>query len=206
MPVLTELQRDALTEAFNLGMGAAAAALSEMVDEEVALCAPSLEFVKKADAAAMLNSRSLNGVSGVTQRFSGPFEGQAMLLFAGDKSLELVRSLLLNTAPLDRLTEFEEDALNEIGNIILNAGLSSLGNMFEQEIHSGLPLYFHGSFDELLELYDQAEEGLDMLMLLRIDFRLDKHEVEGYVVFLLSMGSVKRVVQLIDRFLEKIPT
>ena len=206
MPVLTELQRDALTEAFNLGMGAAACALSEMVDEEVVLCAPSFEFLKKADAVAMLNSRSLDSVSGVTQRFSGPFEGQAMLLFAGDKSLELVRSLLQNTAPLDRLTEFEEDALNEIGNIILNAGLSSLGNIFEQEIYSDLPVYFNGSFDELMGLHDRTDEGLDTLMLLRIDFRLAKREIEGYVIFLLSMGSVNRVVLLIDRFLEKITT
>lgn len=204
MVVLTELQKDALTEGINLGMGVAAAALSEMVNEEVVLSAPKLTFMSKDEAVEYLAGRSSGSVSGVAQIFSGALNGQAMLLFAGDKSLELVRLLLQDTVPLDKLTEFEEEALNEIGNIILNAGVSSLGDMFKQEIQSDLPIYLHGHFADLLTLGRGAEAVGDAVLLLRVDFRLDRHAVEGYVVFLLNVQSVKELAANIDRYLASI--
>lgn len=44
---LNELQQDMLTELFNIGMGNAAAALSEMVSEEVLLSIPQISFMEK---------------------------------------------------------------------------------------------------------------------------------------------------------------
>jgi len=55
LQVLDELQQDALTEVFNVGMGSAAASLSEMVGEEVQLTVPEISFVNKEDAILLLS-------------------------------------------------------------------------------------------------------------------------------------------------------
>ena len=48
---LNELQEDMLTELFNLGMGNAASALSEMVSEEILLSIPKISFMEKSELA-----------------------------------------------------------------------------------------------------------------------------------------------------------
>lgn len=204
MKILNDLQQDMLIEAFNLGMGKAAASLSEMVQEEVLLSVPDIVFMNKANAANELSNQSAGNVSGVSQDFSGPFGGEALLLFPVEKSLELVRLLLQNTVPLENLTEFEEEALNEIGNIILNAGLSSLANLFGQEIKTELPYFRQGSCKEMLRVTDESSTTEDVVLLLRVDFKLKKHAVDGYVVFLLDMVSIKSLAESIDQYLSSL--
>jgi len=204
MQALTELQKDMLTETFNLGMGRAAAALSEMVQEEVLLSVPEIVLMNKTDAARELNKQCSGNVSGVSQDFSGPFHGEALLLFPIEKSLELVRLLLQDTVPLESLTEFEEEALNEIGNIILNAGLSSLADLLSQEIKSELPAFRQGSCEEMLHINNGESNKDELVLLLRVDFEIEKHSLDGYVVFLLDMQSSQALTDNIDAYLESL--
>ncbi|MBL1277952.1 MAG: chemotaxis protein CheC [Ectothiorhodospiraceae bacterium] len=204
METFGDLQKDLLAEAFNLGMGRAAASLSEMVHEEVLLSAPEIVFMNKADAAKELGRQSSGDVSGVSQDFSGSFGGEAMLLFPIEKSLELVRLLLQDTVPLENLTEFEEEALNEIGNIILNAGLSSLADLFKQEIQTELPSFRQGSCEDLLQVNTNTPSDNESVLLLRVDFKLEKNAVDGYVLFLLDIQSTEALIDNINIYLKSI--
>lgn len=202
MTILNELQQDALTEAINQGIGIAAASLSEMVNEEILLSVPEISFITKADAIAMLHDKTSEHVSGVSQNFSGPFNGQALLLFPVTKSLELVRLMLQDTVPMEQLTEFEEEALNEIGNIILNAGLGSLADMLGNEITSSLPVFRQGSCDRIMG--DDSDNKNEIVLFLRVAFNIESHKVDGYVIYLLDVRSIDDLVIHIDRFLEQI--
>lgn len=201
MPKLNELENDLLTEAFNLGMGKAAAALSEMVREEVSLSVPEISFMSKADAVLALERSSPGNMSGVSQKFNGLFNGEAILLFPEEKSLELVRLLLQDTVPLENLTELEEEALTEIGNIILNAGLSSLADLFKLEIQTDLPEFRKGSCQHILYVNESITKNEDEVLLLRVDFKLEKHAVNGYVIFLLDAQSSQKLIEKINQFL-----
>jgi chemotaxis protein CheC len=59
---LSELQHDALVEIFNIGVGQAARAMSEIVSEEVTMSVPSIRFLNRADAAAMLGNNDTHRV------------------------------------------------------------------------------------------------------------------------------------------------
>jgi len=202
--ILNELQQDVLTEVFNMGMGSAAASLSEMVGEEVQLTVPEISFVNKYDAIQLLSEQAVGDVSGVSQEFSGPLGGVAMLMFPIDKSLEIVRLLLQDTVSLDKLTEFEEEALCEIGNIIINSGLSSLADVFEQEMQSSLPVFSQGSCEEVMNGKGVNEKKIDIVMFLKVDFKIEKNATNGYVVYLLDVNSIKNLTENIDRYLNKL--
>lgn len=45
MNKLTDLQRDALLEIFNIGVGNAANSMSKLIDEEISLSVPKLQIV-----------------------------------------------------------------------------------------------------------------------------------------------------------------
>lgn len=205
MAALSELHHDAMTEAFNVGMGSAGAALSEMVGEEVQLSVPYLSVLSRQEAADLLGRKVSGEVSGALQRFAGSFSGLAMLLFPEDKSLSMVRLLLRDAVPLEGLTEFEEEALLEIGNIILNAGLSSLADLFQSEISSDIPCFMQGAPNDVLRGCGDcsASELLDQVVFLRVDFRLESHAVDGYVIFLLEVQGSRGLADNIERYLQR---
>jgi len=202
--ILNELQQDALTEVFNLGMGAAAASLSEMVGEEVQLTVPEIVFVNKEDAIRLLSSQASGDVSSVSQDFNGPLGGIAMLMFPIDQSLEIVRLLLRDSVSLDKLTEFEEEALCEIGNIILNSGLSSLADIFEEEMQSGLPIFSQGTCDDVMNAKHIDDKNIDIVMFLHVDFKIEKHATNGHVIYLLDVNSIRNLTRNIDAYLDKL--
>ena len=202
MNLLNDLQLDALTETINLGIGNAASALSQMVNEEIILSVPQISFVSKNDAISLLNKNENLSVSAVSQDFDGPFNGKALLLFPVSKSLELVRLMLQDTVPMDELTEFEEEALNEIGNIILNSGLSSISDIFGEEITSGLPIFSQGHCETVIN--DKQSDNADVVLFLHVAFNIESKNIDGYVVYLLDLDSIDNLAAKIDRYLEKI--
>ncbi|NJO17669.1 MAG: hypothetical protein HC877_18615 [Thioploca sp.] len=134
---LTELQQDAIVELLNIGMGVAARSLSEMVNEEISLSIPNLEMLSRQSAATHLNGESPITIAAVKQCFKGAVWGEALLLFPQDKSLELVQ-LLMKGVPHEMLNELAQDALVEIGNIILHACLASLANLLAIDLNSDI--------------------------------------------------------------------
>jgi chemotaxis protein CheC len=194
---LTPLQHDAITELLNIGMGQAAASLSEMVGEEVKLSVPSVELLLRHIAAEQIELYSKSQVAAIKQHFNGPFWGDAFLLFDEDKSLELVKILIKEDLPIEILKELERDALLEIGNIILNSCLASLANVLAHELHSELPVFLLGSADEILK----GNKSNEIVMFLRMDFSLKTKEIDGYVAFVLEIPSIERFIRSVDVYL-----
>jgi chemotaxis protein CheC len=196
---LTELQRDAITELLNIGMGQAANSLSEMVGEEVELSVPSLELLTRQSVAERLHRESPKRIVAVKQNFQGPFWGEALLLFPEEKSLALVRALIKQEVPLEVLIELEQDALTEVGNIILNACLSSLANILTADLMSELPKYLTGTAFEVLNA-DKARTQ-EVVMFLRMDFALHSQDIDGYVAFILEIPSIENFKEDVDKYL-----
>lgn len=196
---LSELQYDALVEIFNIGVGHAAASMSSMVGEEVTLSVPSISFQNRSDASAMLGGGGERRICGVTQHFEGAFKTEAILMFPEEKSLEIVRMMVGETIPLDELSEMEQEAMSEIGNIILNSCVGTLADIFGSELHGSLPVYLVGTSEEILRATGQDEAST--VLMLHIDFILQKKEVHGYVAFLLDVSSLHDLRQHIDKYL-----
>jgi chemotaxis protein CheC len=99
MVELSELQHDALVEIFNIGVGQAARAMSEIVNQEVTMSVPSIRFLNRADAAAMLGRDETMRVCGISQHYEGAFTTDAILMFPEDKSLDIVRMMVGESVP-----------------------------------------------------------------------------------------------------------
>lgn len=201
---LTELQRDAVTELLNIAIGHAASALNEMVEEEVRLSVPFIDFVGRTEAAERLQKASPedNRSIAVKQHFDGQFYGDVMLIFPERKSLDLVRSIMGDAVPLESMTELEQEALMEVGNVILNACLGSMANQLSQRIESSLPIYVRGNGRKILEVGDEADlpRG-DLVMFLHVDFALQKRDIYGYVAFVMDIASAQSFRDLIDEYM-----
>ena len=200
---LSELENDALVEIFNIGVGHAAAAMSEIVNEEVTMSVPSITFLNRADAAALLGSKKDGErICGVSQHYDGAFATEAILMFPEDKSLEIVRLMVGDAMPLQELTEMEQEAMSEIGNIILNSCVGTLANLFDSDLHGSLPVYHVGTSAEILSVCN--EQGNDVVLMLHIDFVLSKHQIHGYVAFVLDLSALHDLKDQVSRYLAKV--
>lgn len=196
---LSELQKDAICEMLNIGMGQAAASLSSIINEEIKLSVPTVELLSRQEAANIISSDPQRRIASVKQHFEGPFWGDALLLFPQDKSLQLVRALVKEELPAELLSELEQDALTEVGNIILNSCLSSFANVLMHEVTSDLPLFISGSALEVLYTTQPLEH--DVVMFMRVEFNTHTQNISGYVAFLLEIPSIAQFKIRIDQYL-----
>lgn len=198
MHELSELQRDGLGEIFNIGVGRAAASLSQIVNDEVMLSAPSVQLLQAQEAGTLLADFDPGKLSAVSQDFTGPFESRAILVFPESNALEIVRLMVGPHLTVEELSEFEQEAMCEIGNIILNACMSSLADLFRVSFSSTLPTHRYGRAGNL-DCFEKSPEGV--ILVLQVDMTVQQRRIQGHIVFLLSVASMSSLLELLDRFL-----
>lgn len=203
MNSLSELHLDALSEVFNVGAGRAAASLSDIVGEEVRLSVPSVEIRKSAEIDVSIMGSQSDRFGAVHQTFEGSFEAEAILLFTEEHALEIVRDMMGSQISLEDLAEFEQEAMCELGNIILNACLSAMADMLGIELTCSLPGYTVATTDDLLHRINEEAEN-PYVLLLHIDLTIEKRHTQGHLIFLLSSTSLKNLIVQIEQFLGSI--
>jgi chemotaxis protein CheC len=197
---LTELEHDALVELFNIGVGQAASAMSEIVNETVTMSVPAISFLTRAAAAKLLASRSTgNGrLCGISQHYSGAFETEAVLMFPEEKSQEIVRLMVGESMPLAELSAMEQEAMSEIGNILLNSCVGALANLLGHELQGSLPAYHVGYSDDILALSGSGETAV---LMLHIEFVIERQQIAGDVAFIMDMTALQDLKQHVTAFL-----
>lgn len=200
---LEDLERDALTELVNIGVSRAASGLRQMVGRQVLLSVPSVEVVSRTAAAALIRERETGPLIAVRQDFHGAFEGQALLIFPEQNSIELVRSVTGDELEPEQLSEMEDEALTETGNIVLNSCLATMANMLARPLEMSLPRVFRGGSDSLFVLGDDAgEEGV--VLFLYINFSISERDIRGYIAMLMDLPSLQALRNLIAEFIERV--
>ncbi|MCD8514657.1 MAG: chemotaxis protein CheC [Burkholderiaceae bacterium] len=198
---LTELELDALTEVFNMGVGQAADALSQLAGEPVALSIPLVQLLSKQEIVRQLTNDDDRRVSAVRQGFQGDIVTDAILMFPAEQSLQLVQIMVGGEVPLEDLGEMEQEALAEIGNILLNAVVASVADNLDIALDGSLPEVELGIIsDVLLDGRDVTEP----LLSLQVRFAIASRHIEGYLAFLLDMQSSGLLEQKVAAFLKKL--
>jgi chemotaxis protein CheC len=188
-------QTDAIAEVFNVGVGHAAAVLSEMVGQEVVMTLPGIQIIKRAALASILPA-SETPVSSIYQNFDSQFgRGRALLAFPEASSLKLVEILVGNQG-IGELTNLEQEALTEVGNIVLNACLASLSTMLGSEMATSVP-QFH-SLAQWSDLLASEEDSADAVLMLSIQFDLKDQAINGRLMFLLGLRQLRLLTEALE--------
>ena len=200
---LTEYQLDALTEIFNIGAGRAAASLSDIVGDEVMLSVPRVEFYRADQINATVLSLTSARLGSVKQEFNGPFNMAASLLFTEERALEIVQEMIGSQVQMEDLVEYEQEAMCEVGNIILNACLSAVADMLGISFESTLPEYSSDVPDVVIGRI-VSDTSNPMMLILHMNMLIEKRHSQGKLIFWLSSSSLDGLIFHLDRFLSGI--
>ena len=198
---LNELELDALTEVVNIGVSRAAASLRDMVGEQVFLSVPSVAITSPARAAELIGERESSVLVAVRQGFQGEFSGAALLIFPERNSLELVRAVAGGHLSLEDILELEQEALAEIGNVILNGCMATVANLLQRRLIISLPEILTGSAEDLFKKSPSLLR--DVVLFIHIDFSLKGRELNGYLAMLMDVPSLEALKVLVDEFIRR---
>lgn len=135
---LSEELRDMFKEVFNIGVGKAAASLSEMLSHSIAMGIPDLYFLNEESFDDYVSEKKDRYVC-VVQRIHGDLEGMGSLSFPLHNGKTLVDNMLNVTSSRREFGVMEIEAIQEVGNIIINAIGSAFGNVIGLRIEYEVP-------------------------------------------------------------------
>jgi chemotaxis protein CheC len=198
MNALTEFEQDALTEIFNIGVGVAAAALYEMTGRHVPVSVPVIEMTSQQLARQHFLDRESRQLCVIGQAYVGEFSTEAVLMFPAENRQHLVRMMVGNELPEAELEALAQDALGELGNIVLNAVISQLASSLSMHLEGSLPavsvMDASAVFTRTMGGADTHDDAAPVLALM-IDFELSAQRVGGYLAFLLDDDSSQKLLQ-----------
>jgi chemotaxis protein CheC len=200
METLSELHFNALCDIINIGTECAAQGLGEVIGEAVETSLPTVELVKLENTSTKTLLLESGQFGVVTQEFSGDLTGEVLMLFAEDDALRIVRSMMGTIIDLDVVREFENEAMCELGNIMINACLSSIADSLHIPIESSIPRYDIKSGDDIVG-YIKADSSQGFVLASHVDISVEQHPIQGKLFFLINAISLSDVVDEIDQFI-----
>jgi len=198
MKTLTAVQEDALVELLNIGFGRAAAALSQLTGHRVLLEVPHISLQAIDEVGGALERVVHGHVASVHQIFSGPVNGDALLILDEDGA-SMLKELLTNEPALPlSIDASAREVIAEVGNILLNACLGTFGNLLKVRVSFSVPHLTIESVGAILQSLTVSQEGLRYALVVHAGFRLRDAQVNGYLVIVLSVASLDRLIRAVD--------
>lgn len=188
---LSSLEIDTLREIGSIGTGNAATALSQMMNRPVRITLPEVRIMGYNEAIDWIGGPE-EVTAGVLVKMSGDVGG----IMLSVQKLELV-NLVLNSMlgesikTYDRLTDLEQSALVEIGNIMISTFINALSGLADVKIKVTVPAFAVDMQGAILTV-PMAEYGgmSDYLMAIGGNFVLDGKEVPCHLLLSPDLRSL----------------
>lgn len=190
------MQFDVLREIGNIGAGNATTALSQMINAKIDMKVPNVQLLEFKDLAEIVGGAE-NIVVGIVITLGDDIDGMMMFMMEQTAARHLVNSLM--GMPQDsgdkEFTEMELSALNEIGNIIAGAYLSSLSSLTSLTIAASIPYMAIDMAGAILSV-PAIEFGKigDKALVIETEFGDVLEDVNGYFILIPSLQSYSTIL------------
>ncbi|MFO1263275.1 MAG: chemotaxis protein CheX [Rhodoferax sp.] len=135
----------------------------------------------------------------------GDFATDAILMFPEEHQLHLTRMMVGDELPDAELPDVAQDALGELGNIVLNAVISNLASSLHMALEGSIPVVEFLTADEILvhrSTGDAVDDEAAPVLTLMIDFELSAQRVGGYLAFLLDSDSSQTLLRHLGAYIQ----
>ena len=191
------MEFDVLREIGNIGAGNATTALSQLVNSKIDMKVPKVELLEFKELSDIVGgAESL--VVGILLTIEGDIDGMMMFIVDKLSAHHIVDLLMSRGAQHLELRDFSEmdlSALQEVGNIITGAYLSSLSQLTNMKITSSVPYMSIDMAGAILSV-PAIEFGkvADKALLIQSQFGEEEKEVNGYFILIPSVDSYEKIM------------
>jgi chemotaxis protein CheC len=191
-------QIDILKELINIGVGRSVGMLNRMLRYHIDLQVPDVRILSPNELAVETQKLASEEMAAVEMGFSGRFRGTSALLFTSRSASTLV-SVLLDGDPVHStdLDMLRIGTLQEVGNIVLNGVMGSIGNILEETIDYSPPTFEEGKFENLV--LSKATSPKATVLLAQTHFTIRQVLIEGDIVIVFEVGAFDALLSLISK-------
>jgi chemotaxis protein CheC len=192
---LNSLQLDVLKELGNIGAGNAVTALSKMLNKRIEMDIPLVEILKFKEVAEVLGGADIP-VAGIYFRVDGDIAGNMMFILPLDSSKVLLNMLMGSYRQDEDFSEMDKSALEEIGNILAGAYISSLSTLTGMKLVISVPALAIDMVGAVLSvpLIQYGHMG-DSVMLIETHFSEGDKSVKGDFFLIPDVDSFEKLLK-----------
>jgi chemotaxis protein CheC len=193
---IDNMQYDVLREIGNIGAGNATTALSQMLNAKIDMKVPKVDLLEFRELSDIVGGAE-NLVVGILFTLDGQIEGMMMFMLEMEAARHLVNQLMggdMSNTSIE-FNEIEMSALNEIGNIIAGAYLSSLSTLTNILITASVPYMAIDMAGAILSV-PAIEFGKigDKALLIETEFGDEDIAVNGYFILIPTIDSYEAIL------------
>jgi chemotaxis protein CheC len=194
------MQLDALREIGNVGAGNAATALSQLISQRIHMSVPKVSVAPISDVPDLVGGPETL-VAGVFLRVFGKAPGSILFFMPRDSAYVLLDMLMQRTGrDHDLMTEMDESALKEIGNILAGAYLNALAHFTQITLLQSIPALAIDMAGAILSLIlIQLGQVGDYALVIETEFSAgdENDDVKGHFFLIPDPGSLRIILDAI---------
>jgi len=192
---LTEIQIDTIREISSIGMGNAATALSQMIDQMVNITVPTAFIIDVTRVAEVIGGEDLPVAAAYVQVI-GEARGHLVLIFPTDDVRKLINLIVPGADSDVTQDEMARSAVQEIGNILASSFLRSLAEMTQLNLLPTVPAVavdYAGSI--ITYVVASMYEITEQLVVVKTEFDVGGQRLGGHCVFVPEPGSLRIILR-----------
>jgi chemotaxis protein CheC len=192
-------QLDALREVANIGAGHAATALSQMIGETIMITVPTINVARLEEIPPQVAAPD-EPVAAVLMHMLGDLTGRTLLVFPRRTARRIAGLLLHRETALDELSEMEQSAIKEAGNILSSAYMNALSDFMGMMLIPSPPsLAIDMSTAVLTTAYLQFGSDKDYVFCVESEFVLDNidEHLRGFFLLLPDGASLHAILKAV---------
>jgi chemotaxis protein CheC len=190
-----------LQELINIGVGKGAEVLNTLLNRHVVLAVPEVTQVQQGALLDALGIDQTQALSCVQMGYKGSLEGVVQLIFPDEIAEELVCLIIGENYAVEEFDFIRQATLTEVGNIVINAVIGTLSNIFGFSLQYTLPSFRGGT---LAEIESQAEVAEAQLILVaRTKFTIQELSVVGNMVLFFTMPTDKDLEEALESYVNR---
>ena len=203
---MNESELDQLKEIFNVGAGQASTALSELTDKQVDVEFPQIKELDVSEIPRELGGRTetyatvLVNVKVIEDDKTKDRLGKLLLMIDKESAIRFADYLENDVYDTDRetmdeLTEHDESAMKETGNILTGACLAAMTQWVDLELKEGIPQIETDMLGATLDhiLVEMSQE-VDEALFFTTDFSFPE-EIEANFLFLFEPEGEHEILE-----------
>ncbi len=197
---LNDIQTDSLTELINIAFGLTAAKLSEISGHRIRLNPPTLSVRPWSIQGRELKSFVVGPITSIQQVFTGIISGHAILLLNCGDAARLSQLLVHEDVRSLNLGCSANDILLETGNMVLGSCLGLIGNLLDARFTFWPPRLDLDSIEHILSSMPVVGNEPQCAIVMTSSFAIMDQEVDGRLLMVLGMSSLKRLIHAVARW------
>jgi chemotaxis protein CheC len=199
---LSAVQADAIQELGNIGAAHAATTLSQMLGSTIEMSVPAIKVVDLSQLGQYMGEESAAMVAFELQG-DIPHGGYILFYITRESAVRMTNTMLGQTEINRPLSEMDESALLEVGNIMVSAFLDATAELLGFVMIPSPPsLTIDMAHAAMQSLIAQMQEETDEVLLFSTELVCEEYKVDSDIIMMPERSTLMRMIELLENMMK----